>query len=65
MTRTTALVLVFIAAPVMAVVAMLGFAALGVRGEVLAVATLMPGALAAFAVAEIVMRYDEPQRRRR
>jgi hypothetical protein len=65
MSRTTALVLVFLAALLMSVAVMLSLAAVGVRGEVLAVATLAPGALSAFAVAEIVMRYDEPDRRRR
>jgi hypothetical protein len=57
--------LVFLGSLLMAAVTMLSLAALGVRGEVLAVGTLAPGALAAFGVAQVVMHYDEPDRRRR
>jgi uncharacterized protein involved in response to NO len=65
MTRTRALVLVFLGAMLTTTVAMLSLAALGVRGEVLSLSAIIPCSLAAMAVARIVMHFDEPDRPRR
>jgi hypothetical protein len=66
MTKTKALVLIFVGAIALETVAILGLAALGVRGIGLSLGAIVPLALAADGVSRVVMHYgDDADGRRR
>jgi hypothetical protein len=65
MTRTTALIVILLAGLLLEAVAVLGMAALGVRGPLLSLGAIVPLALASFSSSLVVMHYGESGRRRR
>jgi hypothetical protein len=63
-TKTKALLLIFLGSLLSTAVAILSLAALGVRGVGLSLGAIVPLALAADGVARVVMYYGESGRRR-